>query len=296
MKRDNMYGLALLSLFIAALTWGSAYVFMKENLAVFSPLWLLGLRFGIAGLLLNLVCIRRWKDMTRTLLRHGVWMGVLLYWEFYFFTVGIQYTTASRSAFVVAAYIIFVPAAYWLVRKKRPGRLDLAAAATCLAGTALILFDGSGGGINKGDILTAGCSAVYAVHVVYGSLYAKEEDPLLLNMVQIGTSGIIGLGAALLLNPFPQGIAPGDFKGVLYLAVIATICPYACSLFGQKYVRTTTSAIILSFESVFGCLASVVVLGERLSLRFIAGAAVVLLSFFVSEGLFFKGLKKPETK
>lgn len=149
-------------------------------------MWLLGIRFAIAGALMAVICLPKWKELDKQTVCHGVWMGMLLYMEFFFFTVGIQYTTASRSAFVVAAYIIFVPGAYWLVFRKRPGKLDVAASVTCLLGAAIILLDSAGGGINKGDLLTVGSSLFYAVHVMYGSVYAKQHSPLLLNMLQIG--------------------------------------------------------------------------------------------------------------
>ena len=288
MKRDKKYIGGIAALFLAAFAWGTAYTVMKSNLETFPAMWLLGLRFAVAGVLMAAICMPKWKKLDKQTVCHGVWMGILLYMEFFFFTVGIQYTTASRSAFVVAAYIIFVPGAYWLVFRKRPGRLDVAASVTCLAGAAIILLDSAGGGINKGDILTVGSSLFYAVHVMYGSVYAKKHSPMLLNMLQIGTAGIIGIAAAFVTAPFPAGVQITDFGGVIYLAVGSTILPYLLSLVGQRYVRPTTSAVILSFESVFGCLASVLVLGERLTPRFILGAAVVLFSFFVSEGIFFK--------
>lgn len=99
------------------------------------------------------------------------------------------------------------------------------------------------------------------------------------------TAGIIGLAAAFLTTPFPTGVQFADFGGAIYLAVGSTIIPYLLSLVGQRYVRPPPSAVILSFESVFGCLASVLVLGDRLTPRFVLGAAVVLFSFFVAEGI-----------
>jgi len=285
MKRDKNYILGIIALFLAALTWGSAFIFMKSGVEAFSPEWLLGLRFGMAGILLNLICFKKWKEVNRKILKHGIWMGIILYFEFYFFALGIQYTTASKSSFIVAAYIAFVPAAYWVIRRKRPEGRDIVAAFVCLAGTAFILFDGTGGVVNKGDLLTLFCTVFYAVHVVYGGVYAREESPLLLNMIQIGTSGIIALAAALLTGPIPVDADAGSLWGVVYLAVVSTIIPYLLSLYGQAHVRTATSAVILSFESVFGCLTSVLILKEQISLRFVLGALIIMTAFFISEGL-----------
>ena len=285
MKRDRNHILGIIALFLAALTWGSAFVFMKSGVEAFSPEWLLGLRFGMAGLLLNLICINKWKEVNRKILKHGIWMGIILYFEFYFFALGIQYTTASKSSFIVAAYIAFVPLAYWIIRRKRPENRDITASLVCLAGAAFILFDGTGGILNKGDLLTLFCTVFYAVHVVYGGVYAREESPLLLNMIQIGTSGIIALIAALISGPVPVRVSAGSLWGVVYLAVVSTIIPYLLSLYGQAHVRTATSAVILSFESVFGCLTSVIILKEHISLRFVLGAAIIMTALLISEGV-----------
>ena len=286
MKRDKNYIFGIIALFLAALTWGSAFVFMKTGVEAFSPEWLLGMRFGLSGVLLNLVCIKKWKEVNKSILKHGLWMGVILYLEFYFFALGIQYTTASKSSFIVAAYIAFVPAAYWVIRRKRPETRDFVASLVCLSGAAIILLESGSGGLNKGDMLTLGCTVFYAVHVVYGGVYAREESPLLLNMIQIGTSGIIAMSAALISGPYPTDASAADLGGVVYLAVVSTIVPYLLSLYGQAHVRTATSAVILSFESVFGCLSSVIVLKEHVSLRFVLGAVVIMAAFLISEGLF----------
>lgn len=152
----------------------------------------------------------------------------------------------------------------------------------CALGLALILL-GDFGGISRGDVICLGSATCYALHIVYTGILAKENDPALLNLVQIGTGGVIGIVIALLTEPIPAGIQTGDFLNMGYLAVFCTILPYMLSVFGQKHVKTSTSGIILSFESVFGCVFSVVFLGEELSPRFFLGAILVMCSFLVVE-------------
>lgn len=273
---------AVTALFLAAFTWGTAFCVLKDTLDVFSPVWLLALRFLLAGLLLAVICIPRMKRMTFRTLKNGALMGVVLYFEFWFFTVGLQYTTASKSSFILASYIVILPLVYWIIRRKRPRREDIWASVLCMAGLSFILF-GSFEGINKGDVISLFSALCYAVHIVVTGIYAKDGDGLLLNLVQIGTGGILGLVFAWISGPFPADIAIKDFGGIAYLAVFSTIVPYLLSVFGQQYVRTSTSGIILSFESVFGCILSVLVLGERPGGRFLAGAVLMMASFFIAE-------------
>lgn len=284
MNRDKNYYLGIAALFMAAMSWGSGHAFVTSNLDVFSLTWLLAFRLGTAGLLLAVLGFAKWKKVTRPLLKRGICMGFMMYGIYFFFAQGVRFTATSRASFIVGAYIIFVPFVYILIRRKMPRGRDFVATAVCLLGLALILLDGTSGGINRGDFLVAVAALFYAFHVVYSAMNAKNADTFLLNMIQLGTCGIIAVVIALCSAPFPVGLSASDFSGPLYLALIATVLPYMCSLFGQKYVRTTTSAIILSFESVFGCVSAILLLGDTISLNFVIGACVVLLSFFIVEG------------
>ena len=282
---------AVAALFLAAFTWGTAYCVLKDTLDVLPPVWLLAFRFLFAGALMILICIPQMKKMTWKTLQSGVWMGVILYFEFWFFTVGLQYTTASKSSFILASYIVILPLVYRVIKKKMPRREDIEAAFVCMAGLTLILF-GSFDGVNKGDVISLFSAVCYAVHIVVTGICVKDQDGMLLNMVQIGTGGVLGLVFALVFGPMPEGMDLSAFGGIAYLAVCSTIVPYLLSVYGQKYVRTSTSGIILSFESVFGCMLSVLVLGERPGARFAVGAAVMMLSFFIAEGKVCIGRKK----
>ena len=285
MKRDKKYISGVVALFVSAASWGSGHAFVTSNLGVFSLQWLLVLRLGLAGLLLAVLGFPKWKMAGRAEWKHGIVMGSVMYGIYFFFAQGVRFTATSRASFIVGAYIIFVPFVYILIRRKMPRGRDFAGTALCLAGLGVILLDSNFGGINRGDLLVGGAALLYAFHVVISAKYAKDEDTFLLNMIQLCTAGVIALVIALLTADFPSGLSLVDFSGPAYLAVVATVLPYMCSLYGQKYVRTTTSAVILSFESVFGCLSSILLLGEKITLRFVIGAVIVMLSFFIMEGI-----------
>ena len=94
------------------------------------------------------------------------------------------------------------------------------------------------------SLLSAVC---YAIHIVVTGIFAREEDGFLLNMFQIGTGGILGLVAAMILEPHPAAMSGMSIGSIAYLAVFCTVVPYLLSVFGQKYVKTSTSGVILFF-------------------------------------------------
>ena len=255
--------IAIFALFLAAFTWGSAFCVLKDTLENVSPIWLLAFRFLLAGIIMTLVCIPRMKKMSIRTLKRGIIMGIVLYFEFLFFTVGLQYTTSSKSSFIIGSYVAILPLIYWVIRGKKPQRADILAALVCIVGLGFILL-GSFDGVNKGDLISLLSAVCYAIHIVVTGIFAREEDGFLLNMLQIGTSGM-------------------NIGSIAYLAVFCTVVPYLLSVFGQKYVKTSTSGVILSFESVFGCILSILILGEHPGVRFVIGAMLMMCSFLIVE-------------
>ena len=124
--------LAVIALLVSAVFWASAYLFVKQVIEVMSPYYLLSFRYLLAAALMFLIALPRLKHMTKELFKGGVLMGTALFVEFLTFTVGLKYTTASRSSFIVAGYIIILPFVYMLIRRKMPKKQELAAAVLCM--------------------------------------------------------------------------------------------------------------------------------------------------------------------
>lgn len=294
-EKKSMYTIGVLALFISAAFWASAYLFVKQTVDTFSPYYLLSFRYILAAVAMLLIAAPRLKHMTKALFKSGSFMGVALFFEFLTFTVGLKYTTASRSSFIVAGYVIILPFVYMLIRRKIPKKQEFLAAFVCMIGVSLILA-GGGGAINKGDVITIFCAISYAFHIVLSAMSAKKYDGILLNLVQMGTTAVLATLTALISGPPPQALTGEQLGSLLYLALGATIVPYLLCLFGQKYVSTTTSGIVLSFESVFATLLSVAYLGDKISIQFILGGVLVLGAVFVSELNFKEILMKIKKK
>lgn len=280
MKNGRFAGSA--ALIGAAFLWATAYIYVKQLVEDVSPCMLLALRFSLAAVILAVLFFPKLKRISRQMLFAGIRMGVALFFEFFFFTVGIQYTSASKPSFIIASYIILLPIAYFIIRRKKPAGSDVFSSALCMAGLCLILANGLDG-FNRGDLLSCLCAVAYAVHVVYSAQYAKEYDAGLLNLIQIATAAVLSLFVSFALGDFSAGGAHLSVKAVFYLAVVCTILPYFLCLLGMKFVSTTTSGILLSFESVFATALAVFLLGEPLYWQLVAGGIIILGSFFFSE-------------
>ena len=70
---------------------------------------------------------------------------------------------------------------------------------------------------------------------------------------------------------------------VIFLGVAATGGGILLQTIGQKYTHPATASIILSLESVFGVLFSVLFYGEKMTGKLAAGFILVFIAVIISE-------------
>ncbi len=282
----------ILALLGSAFLWATAYVFVKQMVAEIPPSFLLALRFSLAALILLVFYSRRLKQITLPMLKGGIWMGIFLFGEFFTFTVGLQYTTASRSSFIISGYIILVPVAYLIIRRKLPKKADILVSAVCLVGVCFIMGGGLGTDFRIGDIYCLACAACYAFYVVVSAKHSRNYDTGLLNLIQIATTAVLACGGALISGDlFTKPTLP-QFTGILYLAVVCSVIPFFLCLYGMRFVSTTASGILLSTECVFAAILAVIFLRDPVYWQLVVGGCIIFGSFLLSEVLARLGTSK----
>lgn len=70
---------------------------------------------------------------------------------------------------------------------------------------------------------------------------------------------------------------------VLYLGVFSTTLAYLLQTMAQKFISETKTAIILSTESLWGMIFSVIILSELITGRMMLGAILILVAIIISE-------------
>ena len=68
-----------------------------------------------------------------------------------------------------------------------------------------------------------------------------------------------------------------------YLAFFATTITLLCQNIGQNLVSECNAAILLSLESVFGVVFSVLLYGEILTIKVFCGFALIFVAIIISE-------------
>lgn len=279
-KHAGMY--AKLMLFGATLIWGSSFFIMKNTLDSVPVFYLLFFRFFVAAIVLVIISFKKLAQLNRDYLIKGSVMGVLLLCGYIAQTFGLLYTTPGKNSFLTAAYCILVPFLNWAVAKMRPDIHNIAAAVVCVGGIGLVSM-GSDFSIGIGDALTLLCAVFYALHIVCVAKFSQERDIFLLTAIQFASAAALSGVFALGFEKFPLDIGAGAVWSLAYLCLFATAAALLLQNVGQKYTPPAAAALILSLESVFGVLFSIVFYHEQLTLRIALGFVLIFAAVIISE-------------
>lgn len=282
-----MRKLAKPMLFAAALIWGTSFFIMKNALDSLPVYALLAIRFTAGAVLLSIVCAKKWKNFTADYLWRGAIVGGFLFTAYTVQTFGLSFTTPSKNAFLTAVYCVLVPFFTWMVVHRRPDRYNIAAAVLCVAGVGLVSLN-EALTINIGDLLTLLCAVFYAAHIVAVEKLSPGKDIYLITIFQFAFAALYSWVFSLTTEVFPaQALRdPAVFLPLAYLCVMATTVALLFQNVGQIWSDPASASVILSLESVFGVMFSVVCYGDEVSLKMLCGFAIIFVAVICSETKF----------
>ena len=274
-----------LLILLSALLWGGEYVVVKDMVEYLPPNWINAFRFIAAGLLLFPMFPGRISRMSKTQLLAGILLGFFLFSGFTLHTIGIQYTTASKSGFITSSYVVMVPFVYWAIRRSFPGIKAVIAAFVCMAGIGFIAIDAGGWVINKGDVLTLLAAVCFCGSIIGFDYFAKRYDPVALTFVEMLSGGMMSLVPALIFESFPSGVHWGgiEIMQLLYLVLLGSLFCHLASNVAMKWAESSHASILWSLESIFALIFGINFLGEGLTMKIGLGFALIFASVLISE-------------
>ena len=273
-------------LFFSTVIWGAAFVAMKDAVEVLGPAQLVGVRFLLAGLILAIIFWKHLRSMfTPGGLRAGAIMGVILFSAFWLQTLGLAYTTPGVNAFLTATYCVMVPLIMWMISRRFPGWSCIIAALTCVVGIGLVSVKPGSFSIGFGDGITLAGAVIFALEIICISRFTKTYDAIGITVIQFICCGILGLVFGAIFEPAPDlaAIPPRFFGELAYLVLLSSCVCYICQNVGLAHVPPAQGSLILSLESVFGVICSVLFYGEQLTLPMVAGFALIFVAILISE-------------
>lgn len=275
------YG-ASAALILVAILWGSSLVVAKSSIDAVSPSLLIALRFSIAGVLLGVIFRHRLRGVTKGEVAGGAVIGVFLFGAYWVQTLGITLAMPGKSAFLSSMYCVLVPFTTWLMCRKKPKARNLFAAVLCVAGIALASVSKEFS-IAAGDLLALLSGVFYALHISSIERFGAGKDPIRITILQFAFCAGYAWVATFLLDGFPVSISRAAVPQILYLAVFCTALALLLQNVGQKYADPSKAAILMSTESIWGVLISMLAFGETITPKMLLGFALIFASVLISE-------------
>ena len=296
MKKTQFKGVAMLM--VTAIIWGSAFVAQSVGMESVGAFTFNGIRTVLGGLvLLPVVLVRDRREAAamddaqraekrlrdrRTLL-WGILLGIVFCAAGNVQQFAFRYSSAGKIAFITALYMFFVPL-FGLVLKKRVAPITWGCVVMGFVGLYFLSIGPGGlGAVNRGDVLTVICAALFAVHILMVERFSREADGVRLSMIQFFTSGII---SCLLMLVFETPRLPDILTAavpILYAGVLSCGVAYTFQILGQRYTEATVASLLMCTEAVFGVLFGALILHERLTGREILGCAIMFSAILLSQ-------------
>jgi drug/metabolite transporter (DMT)-like permease len=240
------------------------------------------MRFTIATLALAILYPRALRAQ-KAGLRAGAIAGCFLFCGYAFQTFGLRLTSPAKSAFITGLSVPLVPLVAALVYRIRPRFFEMLGVICATAGLALLTLPGSTLAIGRGDLLTLFCALSYAAHIVTIGHYSGAVPYETVAVMQVGTSAVLSLASFWWFEPPFVTWSGGLIAATVFSGLVATAAAFTMQAWAQQYTTSTRTALIFAFEPVVAWITSFIVTDERLSVRMIGGALLILTGILLVE-------------
>lgn len=285
------------ALFLNTIIWGGTFVIIKTALYDISSMFFVSLRFLAAAFILLPFLKKIFKKNNKELIYGGLIIGFIYFLEFSTQTIGLNYTSATKSGFITGTFVIFTPVFQYLIIKRKPAKINIIGITLIIFGLIFLSSKGNsffnvftelGSNFNVGDFLTLLSAIFLALYLVYLEIISKKFDFMPLVFLQIAVTGICGILFALILSLF--GLEEFRFTlnknvifAILYTSILATLLTTILQTRFQKEISSTKAGIIFSFEPVFAALIAFFTINEKISNFGVIGCIIIFTGLLVTE-------------
>ena len=297
---------AVFGMLFTAAIWGFSFVVVKDSLNDVSAAYMIAIRFSIAALAVGLLFFRRLKKINVQYLKKDGLIGIFLFLAYLSQTIGCNYTTPGKNAFLTTFYVVLIPFVAWIVCRKRPEWPVFVAVLLQILGIGFLSLGDdvkSGLNFNFGDFLTLVCAVFFCLQMFFQSYFSKtseENDPVVYAFIQFAVGAVLAWLVApfydaekniLMVNFQPLSMVDFASKGfimsALYLGLAGTAVAFVVQNIGLRFLNPALATILLSFESVFGMIFSILIpvngVREKLGVCGIIGCIFIFAAVIIAQ-------------
>ncbi len=292
MNRYKEFGFSDVLLLFVILLWSINFSFVKVALDEFTPLGFNGIRLVFASLLLLLfhVVSRESFRITKIDFLRISALGIVGNTAYQlFFIQGINLTTASNSAIILATTPIFVALLSFLMKHERLNWAAWTGIFISFTGFYFVMtkqpgslsFNGKGA---QGDLLVLVGTLCWAIYTVFSLPLLKRISPLKLTMYTMITGTVFFLPFCvkdMMALPYSQ-ISLKAWAALAFSGLFALSVCYVIWYSSVKRVGSSRTSIYSNLIPIFTIFFAFFLLDERISLLQGAGTVVILCGVYLT--------------
>ncbi|MCL2234538.1 MAG: DMT family transporter [Firmicutes bacterium] len=300
--------LAYILVVVVALLFGSSFVIGRIALDVgFSRAQVLLLR-GVIFLFLITMFIaisairaKSFKVFEKRDVLFGLIVGVVNFFAYFFQIWGLQ-LSPTNNAFLISTNIILVPIFAFIIFKNIPSWKLFISLPVAIIGSLLITGLLTGVSLKIGDIFSLISAVFFALNIVFVSAFLKRGasfKTLLFFIALIQTIGAFVMWSLMDGGFKPLSIDVHFMLGILiifHLGAIVSFGAIGLQVYAQKYVSATSASMIISLESVFAAVITIIVWPKEFSYSLIGGGLLIMVAVLFLLFDFKKFKEKRENK
>ncbi|MFB5266922.1 DMT family transporter [Paenibacillus enshidis] len=268
--------------------WGVNWPLSKFALEYTPPLLFAGLRTCIAGLLLILVALPRFRELrfrqNWPIYLISSLLNIVLFYGFQ--TIGLGYVPAGLFSAIVFLQPVLLGIAAWLWLGEGMSGKKLIGLLLGFLGVAAISIGGLAGHIApEGIFLAIGSAVAWTLGTVYMKKTSGRVDTLWMTAIQITIGGIVLLASGAVVEDWTAiRWEPVFIYDMLFISVFVIALGWLTFF---KLIGSGEASKVGSFTFLIPLIAitcSVLFLGEHVTLNLAAGLVLIVLSILLVNG------------
>ena len=275
---------------LAAFIWGTAFVAQSVGAEHVEAFTFNAGRSAIAFVFLLAVCLllrkfgqkkprtaAYWRDLAVS----GLCCGTALTVAAYFQQKGLETTTSGKAGFITALYIVIVPIAGILMKKKPPRTIWISVVIAVAGLYCLCVTEEFS--ITMGDFYVLLCSFCYSAHILVIDYFTQKVDGVEMSCAQFLVCTVLSSVGMLAMETPSLPAVMACIGPLLYVGVFSSGVAYTLQILAQKDSDATVVSLLLCLESVFAVLAGAVILGDRMNGKEYFGCVLMLAAVVLAQ-------------
>lgn len=279
---------------LAAFIWGTAFVAQSVGADYVGAFTFNAARSAVAFVFLLVLSLgmrvvrrRAFPDQPdRYGSRRDIWIGGLccgtaLTVATYLQQKGLETTPSGKAGFLTALYIVIVPIAGLLLKRKPPRAIWISVPLAVVGLYCLCVTEASS--VTVGDFYLLLCAFCFSAHIMVIDHFTQKVDGVYLSCVQFLVATVLSSCGMFAWESLSWEALQSCSGAVLYAGLLSSGVAYTLQILAQKDTNPTVVSLLLSLESVFATLAGVVVLHDHLTGQEYLGCALMLAAVVLAQ-------------